>query len=136
MDLRGLESIQWRGFSDREIQQLHRKNHGNVRNMRKDKVSRTQDEVDSPKADQKEDDGKDDHHSCENNIITKAVLNGKDNETDQTSDAALQDVAVNEATSDAVLDVAVSEETSDAALQDVAVNEADLAKQYVSSDRE
>lgn len=106
MDLRGLESIQWRGFSDREIQQLYRKNHGNVR---KEKVSRAQqDEVDVPKADQKEDDGKDDHHSCESNIVTKTVENGKDNETEEISDAVL----------------------------DVAVNEADLAKQYVSSDTE
>ena len=35
MDLRGLESIQWRGFSDREIQQLHH-HHSSI-----EKVSKT-----------------------------------------------------------------------------------------------
>ena len=100
MDLRGLESIQWRGFSDSEIQQLHRKKHGNVR---KEKVSRSQVEEDVPKADQKEDEGKDEHRSCEK-IITEAVHNGKDVESGESFDAVL----------------------------DVAVNEADFAKQYVS----
>lgn len=100
MDLRGLEGIQWRGFSDREIQQLHQKNHGNIR---KENASRSEHKVDVPKADLKEDDGKDDCHSCEN-FISKAVHNGQDKETGETFNAVL----------------------------DVVVNEADLAKQYVS----
>ena len=102
MDLRGLESIQWRGFSDREIQRLQK----NL--CQNQEVLRSQKEVNVPKVDQRVDDSmdagnkEDDHHSCDVSIAAHDDSPGK--ETEETSNAVVE----------------------------VAPSEADLAKQYVS----
>lgn len=61
MDLRGLEGIQWRGFSDREIQQLQHR-HENIQ-----RVSKAKPDEKAP------DHHEDNHHCASNDQLEKSV---------------------------------------------------------------
>lgn len=111
MDLRGLENIQWRGFSDREIRHLHQ-HHGSIKNnMKVDvKMLRTQQKVEAKEDKTIKNEG-DTHYDCDTRI-SKELL---DPETLQSQNK----VENKETSSDTILDDSLSE--------------FDLEKQYVSN---